>query len=156
MTQDNGRRLNASMRASDLAQMRNCERLVVLASMCGSWRSPSQEEARRQGFAAHERFKLEGRRAIAAGGSLAKRPGERCVIATMIFGDAWQTEALRDFRYTALRPSPWGRRLVAAYYAGGPRICSVLQRCPPLLLMTGCILCFAALGRCRWTARRRP
>jgi len=33
----------------------------------------------------------------------------------MVFGDAWQTDALRDFRDTVLRPRAWGRGLIAAY-----------------------------------------
>lgn len=156
MKHDNGRRLDAGVRASDLAQMGKCERLVVLESVHGPRRSPSQEEARRRGVAAHVHYELEGRRAIAARARLARRPGERCFIATMVFGDTWQTDALRDFRDTVLRPHSWGRRLVAAYYAGGPRLCSVLQRCPTLLRMTRCILGIAAHGWRRWSARRRP
>jgi hypothetical protein len=131
MKVDKRRRLDAGVRASDLAQMGKCERLVVLESVHGPRRSPSQEEARRRGVAAHVRYELEGRRAIEARARLARRSGERCFIATMVFGDAWQTDALRDFRDTVLRPRPWGRRLIAAYYAVGPRVCSVLQRCPP-------------------------
>ena len=85
-----------------------------------------------------------------------RRSGERCFIATMVFGDAWQTDALRDFRDAVLRPRPWGRRLVAAYYRAGPRLCGVLLGRPPLLWMTKCILGWAAHGWRRWSSRRRP
>ena len=145
-----------SVGASELAQMGRCERLVVLESLHGPRRSTSQEEARRRGLAAHVRFELQGRRATAPGDGSTRRPGERCFIATMVFGDAWQTDALRDFRDTVLRPRPWGRRLVAAYYAAGPRFCSVLQRWPPLRWMSKGILGVVAHGWRRWSARRRP
>jgi hypothetical protein len=71
-------------------------------------------------------------------------------------GDAWQTDALRDFRDAVLRPRPWGRRLVAAYYRAGPRLGGVLLGRPPLLWMTKCILGWAAHGWRRWSSRRRP
>ena len=150
------RRGDGAVGASELAKMGRCERLVVLESAHGPRRSPSQEEARRRGIAAHARFELQGRRASAPGGGSARRSGERSFIATMVFGDAWQTDALRDFRDTVLRPRPWGRRLVAAYYAAGPRLCTVLQHCPPLLGLTRWILGFVAHGWRRWSARRRP
>lgn len=149
-------RQSGAVGASELAQMGRCERLVVLESLHGPRRSTSQEEARRRGIAAHVHFERQGRRATAPVGGSTRRPGERCFVATMVFGDAWQTDSLRDFRDTVLRPRPWGRRLVAAYYAAGPRLCRVLQRCPPLLRMTRGILGFAAHGWRRWSARRRP
>ena len=156
MKTEKARRGDGAVGASELAQMGRCERLVVLESLHGPRRSTSQEGARRRGIAAHVRFELQGRRATAPGDGSTRRPGERCFIATMVFGDAWQTHALRDFRDTVLRPRPWGRRLVAAYYAAGPRLCRMLQRCPPLLWMTRGILGFVAHGWRRWSARRRP
>ena len=128
------RRRDGSVGASELAQMGRCERLVVLESIRGAKRSAAQEVARQRGIAAHVRFEQEGRRAAAADGGATRRPGERCFIATMVFGDAWQTDALRDFRDAVLRPRPWGRRLVAAYYRAGPRLCGVLLGRPPAFL----------------------
>jgi hypothetical protein len=156
MKTEKARRGDGVIGASELAQMGLCERLVVLESLHGPRRSTSQEEARRRGIAAHVRFERQGRRATAPGDGSTRRPGERCFIATMVFGDAWQTDALRDFRDTVLRPRPWGRRLVAAYYAAGPRLCRVLQRCPPLLRVTRGILGFVAHDLRRWSARCRP
>ena len=150
------RRRDGSVGASELAQMGRCERLVVLESIHGAKRSAAQEVARQRGIAAHVRFEQEGRSAAAADGGATRRPGERCFIATMVFGDAWQTDALRDFRDAVLRPRPWGRRLVAAYYRAGPRLCGVLLGRPPLLWMTKCIRGWAAHGWRRWSSRRRP
>ncbi len=149
-------RQGGAVGASELAQMGRCERLVVLESLHGPRRSTYQEEARRRGIVAHVHFERRGRRATAPVGGSTRRSGERCFVATMVFGDAWQTDSLRDFRDTVLRPRPWGRRLVAAYYAAGPRLCTVLQHCPPLLRLTRWILGFVANGWRRWSARRRP
>lgn len=156
MKTEKARRGYGAVGAPELAKMGRCERLVVLESVQEPRRRPSQEEARRRGIAAHALFELQGRRATAAGGGSARRSGERCFIATMVFGDAWQTDALHDFRDTVLRPRSWGRRLIAAYYAAGPRLCKVLQRCPPLRWITRCLLgCAASVWR-RRSARRRP
>ena len=142
-------------RASDLAQMGRCERLVVLEAMHGTKRDAVQEAARKRGIAAHARFQTLGRQAASVSGRCARRQGDRCFIATLAFGDAWQTDVLRDFRDAVLRRRPWGRRLVASYYRHGPHICRVLRRSPMLLRMTRCILGWAALGWLRWSSGRR-
>jgi len=142
-------------RASDLAQMGRCERLVVLEAMHGTKRDAAQEAARKRGIAAHARFETLGRQAASVSGGSARRQGDRCFIATLAFGYAWQTDVLRDFRDAVLRRRHWGRRLVASYYRHGPRICRVLRRSPTLLRMTRCILGWAAHGWLRWSAGRR-
>lgn len=142
-------------RASDLAQMGRCERLVVLEAMHGTKRDAVQEAARKRGIAAHARFETLGRQAVSMSGGSARRQGDRCFIATLTFGDEWQTDVLRDFRDAVLRRRPWGRRLVASYYRHGPRICRVFRRSPTLLRMTRCILGWAAYGWLRWSAGRR-
>jgi hypothetical protein len=142
-------------RASDLAQMGRCERLVVLEAMHGTQRDDVQEMARLRGIAAHARFETVGRQALAVSGGSVRRQGDRCFIATLAFGDAWQTDVLRDFRDAVLRRRRWGRRLVVAYYRHGPRICCVLRRSPTLLRMTRCILGWAAQGWLRWSAGHR-
>ena len=142
-------------RASDLAQMGRCERLVVLEAMHGTKRDAVQEAARKRGIAAHARFETLGRQAASVSGGCARRQGDRCFIATLAFGDAWQTDVLRDFRDAVLRRRHWGRWLVASYYRHGPRICRVLRRSPTLLRMTRCILGWAAHGWLRWSAGRR-
>ena len=142
-------------RASDLAQMGRCERLVVLEAMHGTKRDAVQEAARKRGIAAHARFETFGRQAVSMSGGSARRQGDRCFIATLTFGDEWQTDVLRDFRDAVLRRRPWGRRAVASYYRHGPHICRVLRRSPTLLRMTRCILGWAAHGWLRWSAGRR-
>jgi CRISPR-associated exonuclease Cas4 len=109
--------------ASELAQMGRCERLVVLESLHGPRRSTSQEEARRRGIAAHVHFELQGRRATAPVGGSTRRPGERCFIATMVFGDAWQTDC-------AARLQGYGPAAAAlGAPPGGGLLCG---RAPPL------------------------
>lgn len=142
-------------RASDLAQMGRCERLVVLEAMHGTKRDAVQEAARKRGIAAHARFQTLGRQAASVSGRCARRQGDRCFIATLAFGDACQTDVLRDFRDAVLRRRHWGRWMVAYYYRHGPRICRVLRRSPTLLRMMRCILGWAAHGWLRWSSGRR-
>ena len=52
----------------------------------------------------------------------------RCFVFSLIFGEAWQTQALRQFRDKVLRPRGWGRGLILLYYRGAPRVCVVLGR----------------------------
>lgn len=122
-------------RAPDLAQMGRCERLVVLEAMHGTQRDAVQEAARQRGIVAHAGFEAVGRQAASVSGGSARRQGDRCFIATLAFGDEWQTDVLRDFWDAALRRLRWGRRRVAACYRHCPRICGVLRRSPSLLRM---------------------
>ena len=114
--------------ASELAQMGRCEQLVVFEHRHGQRRLPHQEAARRQGLAAHERFEQEGLAARSAG----LRHAGRCFVASLRFGESWQTHALRQFRDKVLRPRGWGRGLIRLYYRGAPRMCVVLGRWPVL------------------------
>jgi len=114
--------------ASKLAQMGRCEQLVVFEHRQGQRRLPHQEAARRQGMAAHKRFEQEGLSIRSAG---LRRAG-RCSVASLLFGEAWQTQALRQFRDRKLRPRGWGRGLIRLYYRGAPRMCAVLERWPVL------------------------
>jgi hypothetical protein len=122
------RRADAIVSASELAQMGRCEQLVLFEHRHGQRRLPHQEAARREGRAAHERFEREGLAARSAG---LRRAG-RCFVASLLFGEAWQTHALRQFRDKVLRPRGWGRGLIRLYYRGAPRMCVVLRRWPVL------------------------
>jgi len=122
------RRADTMVSASELAQMGRCERLVVFEHRQGQRRLPHQESARRRGQVAHERFEQEGL-AIRPAGS---RHVGRCPVASLLFGEAWQTQALRQFRDKVLRPRGWGRGLIRLYYRGAPRIWVVLGRWPVL------------------------
>jgi len=122
------RRSDAIVSASELAQMGRCEQLVVFEHWHGHRRLPHQEAARRQGLTAHERFEQEGLAVRSAG---LRRAG-RCLVGSLLFGEAWQTQALRQFRDKVLRPRGWGRGLIRLYYRGAPGVCVVLRRWPVL------------------------
>ena len=113
------RRSDAIVSASELAQMGRCEQLVLFEHRHGQRRLPHQEAARRQGLAAHERFEQEGLAVRSAG-----------LRRSLLFGEAWQTQALRQFRDKVLRPRGWGRGLIRLYYRGAPRVCDGLERWP--------------------------
>lgn len=136
------RRVDAMVSASELAQMGRCEQLVVFEHRHGQRRLPHQEAARRQGLAAHERFEQEGLAVRTAG----LRHAGRCFVATLLFGEAWQTQALRQFRDKVLRPTAWGRGLIRLYYRGAPRVCVVLRRWPLLRRPVRAVLGIFAAG----------
>ncbi len=119
----NGRMVSAS----DLAQIGRCERLVLFEHLYGSRRTARQQRARARGVIEHEHFYREG---LAASAQAARKG--RCFIAACVFGEAWQTQVLRQFRDVALRPSVWGRRLIWFYYRVAPGICKCLRRWPAL------------------------
>ena len=114
--------------ASELAQMGRCERLVLFEHLNGNRRCARHQRDRARGLRAHEKFYKEGLASVSA---TARREG-RCLIATCVFGEAWQTQTLRRFRDDALRPKRWGRLLIRFYYWTAPGICEVLRRWPVL------------------------
>lgn len=123
-----GHRASAMVSASELAQMGRCEQLVVFEHRHGRRRLAHQEAARRRGLAEHARFEREGLMARAVG----SRHAGRCLVATLLFGEAWQTQVLREFRDSVLLPRCWGRSLTRLYYLGAPGVCAVLVRWPLL------------------------
>jgi hypothetical protein len=128
--------------ASELAQMGRCEQLVVFEHRQGQRRLPHQESARRRGLEAHRRFEQEGVTACKA----CSRHAGRCFVASVLFGEAWQTQVLRQFRDHVLRPREWGRGLIRLYYRGAPRVCVVLERWPVLRLPVRAVLGVIAAG----------
>lgn len=142
-------RSGRAVSASKLAEMGFCERWVVLEHRHGRPRVARLGAARERGIEAHARFERQGRLALQAGQG---RKG-RCSVATPIFGDAWQTETLRDFRDTVLRRRRWGRAAVYAYDRLGPRICAVLRAFPPMLRLARWVVDQAA-RLWRWWSRR--
>ena len=135
-------RADAMVSASALAQMGRCERLVVFEQRQGQRCLPHQEAARRRGLEAHRRFEEEGLTARKAD----SRHAGRCFVASVIFGEAWQTQVLRRFREEVLRPRRWGRGLIRLYYRGAPRVCVVLERWPVLRLPVRGVLSIIAAG----------
>lgn len=137
-------RADAMVSGSELAQMGRCERLVVFEQRQGQRRLPHQEAARRRGIAAHALFEQEGFGARAAG----SRHAGSCIVAKLLFAEAWQTQVLRRFRHEVLRPRGWGRGLIRLYYRGAPRVCAVLERRPALRRLVRAVLgVFAAAVR---------
>jgi hypothetical protein len=136
------RRADTTVSASELAQMGRCEQLVLFEHRQGQRRLPHQEPARRRGLAAHERFEQEGLAVRSAG----SRHVGRCFVAGLLFDEAWQTQALRQFRDKVLRPRGWGRGLIRLYYRGAPRVCVVLGRWPVLRRPARAMLSVFAAG----------
>ena len=135
-------RADAMVSGSELAQMGRCERLVVFEYRQGQCRLPHQEAARRRGLEAHRRFEQEGLTARKAD----SRHAGSCFVASMRFGEAWQTQVLRQFRDEVLRPGGWGRGLIRLYYRGAPRVCVALERWPVLRRPVRGLLCVIAAG----------
>ena len=116
------RKAKRAVSASALSQMGVCERLVVFEHFEGKRPTPAQRSALQRGLQAHRRFASEG-------ASEAARKG-RCFIATHVFGEGPETQALRRFRDRFLRPTRAGRRLILAYYRLAPRVCRAMERWP--------------------------
>lgn len=131
-----GTQSNRAVGASELAQMGRCERLVLFEQTHGRHRTARQQRDRKRGQLAHQQFEREGLDAMSA----AARHRGRCFIATCVFGDGWQTQALRQFRDEVLRPRPWGRWLIRRYYRAGPGLCSLLCTWPVMRAATRAVL----------------
>ena len=99
-----------------------CERLVQFEHQQGRLRTDAQLRDMRRGLRTHEHFYLDGREAQTARG--------RCFVATMVFGESPETQALRQFRDRVMRPRVFGRWLIAAYYRQAPTVCRFLERRP--------------------------
>ena len=97
-----------------------CERLVLFEHRYGKRFLPEQTAAIERGRREHEQFYREGR--------IASAPPGRCFIATMVFGEGPETQALRAFRDQVLRRGPTGRWLIAIYYRVAQGICRMLER----------------------------
>lgn len=114
--------------ASELAQMGVCERRVVFEHRLGKRYTSEQRAACQHGQVAHERFFREGAEAAQTGAS----PKGYCFIATLVYGEAHETQVLRQFRDRVLRPTRPGRWAIASYYRLAPGVCAVLARRPCL------------------------
>jgi hypothetical protein len=143
---------NRAVSASRLAEMGFCERWVVLEQRHGRPRSRPLQVARERGVERHARFERQGWVAMGTGTVPTTVPKERCFVATLAFGEGWQTQTLRHFRDAVLRRRSWGRSIVYHYYRAGPRICAVLESSPALL---GCVrwLLGQAARLWRWQSR---
>ncbi|WP_430869464.1 CFI-box-CTERM domain-containing protein [Cupriavidus basilensis] len=134
--------------ASELAQMGVCERLVVFEHRLGKRKTVEQQSASERGIAAHAQFYQEGLADAARKG--------RCYIATAVYGEGWQTTALRFVRDCYLRPHSAGRWMIAAYYRSSPGICRVLERHPWWLIGARWLLYPAAwAAHCLYQRTRR-
>ena len=124
--------------AKDLAEMGFCEQRVLLAHRLGNRVTHEQQADQQRGRRAHQRyFEI---------GTAARVGDDRCFIASAVFGsDAPETALLRAYRDRVLLPRPWGRAVVAMYYATAPRVCRALLRAPRL--------CAAVRLLLRWVAR---
>ena len=114
--------------ASELAQMGVCERRVKFEHDRGRRRTPEQLQAMERGLRAHEEFYREGQ--------VVPRVGDRCFVATLVFGEAPETHILRCFRDQVMRPRSLGRHFIVVYYRLAPAVCRFLNRRPSLLPVT--------------------
>ena len=137
-----------ALSASRLAEMGFCERWVVLEQRHGRTRSRPLQAARERGLVCHARFERQARLAMGVGHVPSHGLKGRCCVATLAFGEGWQTQKLRYFRDAVLRRRGWGRSIVYHYYRAGPRICAVLEASPALL---GCMRWL--LGQAAWLWR---
>lgn len=130
MNKRNQKKRLRAVRASELAQMGVCERLVVFEHRFGKRSTEHQREAIKRGLDAHDQFYREG--VLASGAMAASEKKGRCYIATLIYGPGLETVALRMFRDRVLRPYTMGRWLIGAYYRTAPTVCQILERWPRL------------------------
>ena len=121
------RRKNEPVKASDLAQMGACERLVWFEHTCGRHTSKEQDHAVRHGNAAHESFYQDAVRYEADERTAQAKPW--CWIASAAYGPmAWGTWMLRQFRDLTLRRSRLGRYAIALYYRTAPVVAALVSR----------------------------
>jgi hypothetical protein len=137
------------VKASELAQLGACERVVRFQVEMGRQETPAQAEAVRRGLAAHETFYAESL-AVAA---RSERKG-KCFIATLTLGAGPETAALRAYRDVVLRRAAVGRRFIAVYYRMGPGLCELLRRVPAMQRPVRAALRWLARFAARGVARR--
>lgn len=118
--------------ASELAQMGVCEWLVLFEHQRGARRTAQQLQDLARGRDAHDRFHQQGQAEGARRG--------RCFVATLVFGESWETQVLRDFRNQVMRPSVTGQRLIAAYYRMAPVVGTLLMQWPGAIHVARCML----------------
>jgi hypothetical protein len=128
--------------ASELAQIGVCERRVKFDRDRGRRRTPEQLQAMERGLRAHKEFYREGQDVPRAGG--------RCFVATLVFGEAPETQILRCFRDQVMRPRPLGRRFIVAYYRFAPAVCRFLDRRPSSLPVARALLRAVVPIASRW------
>lgn len=130
MNQRDRKKRPRAVRASELAQMGVCERLVVFEHRFGKRSTEHQRRAIKRGLAAHDQFYREG--VLVSDAPVVFEKKGRCYIATHIYGPGPETVALRLFRDRILRPYASGRWLIGAYYRTAPTVCRILERWPRL------------------------
>lgn len=115
------------VRASDLASDATCEQRGRFDAERGFSRSADHQSRVDRGTLMHAR--AEARAHARPVPALAS--GRRCFVATALYGvDAWQTQALRDWRDRALMPHAAGRAAVQLYYAVSPALVRLARRSP--------------------------
>jgi hypothetical protein len=117
---------NETIAASELARLGYCEAKVFFDARHGERPTAAQCARRAEGLAAHAQFHTDGQ-------LVQREPAQdkRCFVATLAFGsEAYETQALRDFRDDVLLRTRWGRALVRLYYVMSPNLCAVLPRLP--------------------------
>ena len=137
------------VKASELAQLGACERVVRFQMELGRKETAAQAEAVQRGLAAHETFYAESL-AVAA---RSEHKG-KCFIATLTLGAGPETAALRAYRDVVLRRSAVGRRFIAVYYRMGPSLCELLRRVPAMQRPVRAALRLLARFAVRAVARR--
>ncbi len=101
-------------RISELADVATCQRRVYLRAKYGEKETAAQSVARSRGIELHDRAERQSRPDDHS-------QDKRCYIATAVYGaEAWQTQALRDFRDTSLMKSRVGQGVVWMYYRLSP------------------------------------
>lgn len=116
------KRDQATVSATELAEMGFCEKRVLLTHLHGEHLTSEQLRQVDRGRRAHDQFYREGLAATSTQGA-----DRRSFVSACLYGDsAWQTETLRRFRDVVLLRCQLGRRMVQAYYALAPGVCRLL------------------------------